>query len=108
MDYEKEKLDMLATIIRATAHPVRLFLLQTLMDNRYCVKELADMLPYDFSTISRHLQQMKSNGLLRDEREGNCVYYRLECDCVRRYFDAAMSILRSNIERNNRLLQKEL
>ena len=104
MEYERNKFDQLAAIIRATAHPVRLFLLETLMDNRYCVKELTDMLPYDLSTISRHLKQMKSSGLLLDEREGNCVYYRIQCDCVRRYFDAAMSILKSNINRNNNIL----
>ncbi len=104
MEYERNKFDQLAAIIRATAHPVRLFLLETLMGNRYCVKELTDMLPYDLSTISRHLKQMKSSGLLLDEREGNCVYYRIQCDCVRRYFDAAMSILKSNINRNNNIL----
>ncbi len=104
MEYERNKFDQLAAIIRATAHPVRLFILQALMNERYCVKELADMLPNDISTISRHLQQMKASGLLLDEREGNCVYYRIQCDCVRRYFEAAMSILRSNIERNNNIL----
>ncbi len=105
MEYDKNRFDQLAAIIRATAHPVRLFLLEKLLVGRYCVKELTEMVEYDISTVSRHLQQMKASGLIRDEREGNCVYYSIACDCVRRYYESAISILRSNIERTKNILQ---
>lgn len=104
MTYDADKWEALAGIARSTANPIRLYLLDILMRKRYCVKELAEMLTVDISTVSRHLQQLKNSGLLDDIREGNCVYYTIRCDCVQRFFDALNSILENNIERSSRLM----
>jgi len=105
MEYSKEKYDMLADILKATAHPVRLFILETLTERKLCVKEFADELGFDISTISKHLTQMKKSGLIIDYREGNCVYYQIRCDCVARFLKASKDILLTNIERNKQLLK---
>ncbi len=105
MDYSKEKYDMLADILKATAHPVRLYILETLAERKLCVKEFADELGFDISTISKHLTQMKKSGLIYDYREGNCVYYQIRCDCVARFLKSAKDILLSNIEREKELLK---
>lgn len=105
MDYSKEKYDMLADILKATAHPVRLYILDTLTDRKLCVKEFADELGFDISTISKHLTMMKKSGLIYDYREGNCVYYKIRCSCVAAFLKASKDILISNIEREKELLQ---
>lgn len=106
MDYSKEKYDMLADILKATAHPVRLYILETLTERKLCVKEFADELGLDISTISKHLTQMKKSGLILDYREGNCVYYQIRCDCVSRFLKATKDILLSNLARDNHLMSK--
>ncbi len=105
MDYSKEKYEMLAEIFKATAHPVRLYLLEALAERKLCVKEFADELGFDISTISKHLTQMKKSGLVYDYREGNCVYYTIRCDCVARFLEASKDILRTNIEREKKLFK---
>ncbi len=102
MSYEKDKYEMLSNILKATAHPVRLYILETLIERKLCVKEFAEELNFDVSTISKHLSQMKRSGLIVDYRERNCVYYRIRCDCVKRFLDAAKDILVSNFERDKK------
>lgn len=106
MSYAKERYEMLGDILKAAAHPVRLYILKTMFDKKRCVKEFADELGYDISTISKHLTQMKKSGLIYDYREGNCVYYQIRCNCVRRLLDAAEDILVTNIEREQQMLEK--
>ncbi len=105
MEYSKEKYEMLADILKATAHPVRLYILETLLDRKLCVKEFADELGFDISTISKHLTMMKKSGLIYDYREGNCVYYMIRCDCVSRFLKASKDILYSNMEREKQLFK---
>jgi ArsR family transcriptional regulator len=105
MEYSKEKYEMLADILKATAHPVRLYILETLSERKLCVKEFADELGFDISTISKHLTMMKKSGLIYDYREGNCVYYQIRCDCVARFLKAAKDILITNIDRDEKLLK---
>ncbi|MHC8319043.1 metalloregulator ArsR/SmtB family transcription factor [Pseudomonas sp. LB3P31] len=45
-----------------------------------CVCELMCALDDSQPKISRHLAQLRSNGLLRDRRQGQWVYYRLNPD----------------------------
>ncbi len=106
MEYSKEKYEMLADILKATAHPVRLFILETLAERKLCVKEFADELGFDISTISKHLTQMKKSGLIYDYREGNCVYYKIRCDCVARFLTASKDILYSNLERDKQVINR--
>ncbi|MDP8269464.1 MAG: metalloregulator ArsR/SmtB family transcription factor [Candidatus Tenebribacter davisii] len=106
MSYSKEKYEMLSDILKATAHPVRLYILETLSEKKLCVKEFADELNFDISTISKHLTQMKNSGLIYDQREGNCVYYYIRCDCVARFLIAAKDILLTNLAREKELINK--
>jgi ArsR family transcriptional regulator len=104
MNYKKERFDLLANILKATAHPVRLHILEELKTRKLCVKEFATELDLDISTISKHLSLMKKNGLVVDYREANCVYYKIRCECVVRLMEAAQDMLRSNIERTNKIM----
>jgi len=104
MSYSKEKYEMLSDILKATAHPVRLYILESMADRRLCVKEFAEELNFDISTISKHLSQMKKSGLIIDYREGNCVYYQIRCECVNSFLEATKDILRSNLERDKKLI----
>ena len=84
-----------ARILKALAHPTRLFMVDELAREERCVTELADMVGADVSTISRHLSVLKSAGIVRDEKRGSQVFYSLRVPCVLKFFSCAESVLAS-------------
>ena len=72
-----------ARIIKAMAHPTRLFIVDELSRHgEHCVWELTQMVGVDMSTVSRHLAILKSAGIIEDEKRGSQVYYRVRIGCV--------------------------
>jgi len=67
------------TLLKALAHPSRLWIVQTLRQGERCVCELRDGLDQDMSTVSRHLSVLRNAGLVRIEKRGLYVYYQLCC-----------------------------
>ena len=60
-----------AEIIKALAHPTRLFIVAELSRGERCVNEFTDMIGVEMPTVSRHLSQLKSVGILEDEKRGS-------------------------------------
>ena len=60
-----------AKIIKAMAHPSRLFIIEELNKKERCVGELTEMIGADASTVSKHLSVLKNAGLVFDEKRGN-------------------------------------
>ena len=58
----REGLKLRAGILKAMAHPTRLFLAEELADGPRCVCELTDMVGADISTVSRHLSVLRNAG----------------------------------------------
>ncbi len=69
-------------IIKAMAHPSRLFILDQLKDGPLCVCEINDMIDADVSTISKHLLLLKNAGLVSSTKIGLQVHYKLELPCI--------------------------
>ncbi len=83
-----------AKISKAMAHPTRLFIVDELArSGERCVCELTGMIGADMSTVSRHLAILKAAGIVKDERRGAQVYYRLRVQCVRNFFECVESVL---------------
>lgn len=75
--YEKE-----ALLFKAMGHPSRLQMIMALAEGRRCVCELQELVGSDISTVSRHLNVLKENGIVSFKKEGNYYYYRLLMPCV--------------------------
>ncbi|NWG12923.1 MAG: helix-turn-helix transcriptional regulator [Acidobacteria bacterium] len=71
------KLETRARIMRALAHPSRLFMIEQLAGGERCVCELTEMVGSDISTVSKHLSILKSEGIVRDEKRGAQVFYSI-------------------------------
>ena len=71
-----------AEFFKALAHPTRLFIIHSVIDEKKSVKELAEMVGIDISTMSKHLDILKRNRILTGEKVKNFVYYRLAIPCV--------------------------
>ena len=83
-----------ARIIKAMAHPTRLFIIDELSRGERCVCELTDMVGADVSTISKHLAVMKNAGIVRDEKRGSQVFYTLRVSCIVNFFSCATRVLK--------------
>lgn len=84
-----------AQIIKALAHPTRLFIVDELSRGERCVNDLTAMIGVEMPTVSRHLSVLKSVGLLDDEKRGSQVFYRLRVPCVLNFFKCVEAVQRN-------------
>jgi ArsR family transcriptional regulator len=99
------KYQIRAKIIKAMAHPTRLFLVDELARNGdRCVCELTEMVGADISTVSRHLAILKGAGIVEDQRRGAQVFYRLRVRCVLNFFECVESVLQCNVKHQRKSL----
>ena len=92
-------------ILKALAHPSRLFIVDELSRGRRCVNELAELVSADISTISKHLSVLKGAGVVRDAREGARIYYSLRVPCVLNFFSCVESVIEENAKEQAALLE---
>jgi ArsR family transcriptional regulator len=95
----RERCEARAGVLKALAHPTRLFIVEQLAAGEKCVCELQEMIGADMSTVSKHLALMKSAGIVRDDRRGAQVFYTLRATCVPGFLDCIQDILKRNVER---------
>jgi len=69
-------------IIKALAHPTRLYILDQLACGPRCVCELTALIGADASTVSRHLSVLHNAGILDFEKRGSQVWYHLCTPCL--------------------------
>ncbi len=106
MDAETKALfDARAEIIKAMAHPTRLFIVDHLSRRKACVAELTDLIGADMSTVSKHLTVLKAAGIVDDQKRGAQVYYTLRVPCIMNFFGCVESVIRTNAGRQLRLVK---
>jgi len=99
------KYEARAKIIKAMAHPARLFVVDELSKTgERCVCELTEMIGSDMSTVSRHLAVLKGAGIVEDEKRGQMVYYRLRVKCILDFFECIESVMACNAKSQQELL----
>ena len=77
-----EVLDRAAECLRTIAHPVRLRIIQILLQGERPVGELAEACGIASHMMSEHLRILKDRGLLHKERQGRKIYYRIAEPCL--------------------------
>jgi DNA-binding transcriptional ArsR family regulator len=95
---EKRKalLNARASVLKAMAHPTRLFIIEELEKEERCVCDLTEQIGADVSTVSKHLSVLKQAGIVIDDKRGNQVYYRLRVPCILNFFGCVESVLESS------------
>ena len=66
-----------AACLKAMAHPVRLRMVEILMQGNFTVREIAGRCEIREHQACAHLRLMQNCGLLTSERRGQAVYYRI-------------------------------
>ena len=100
----KARFEARAKIIKAMAHPTRLFFVEQLARGERCVCELTEMVDADVSTISKHLAVLKDAGLVQDDKRGARVYYSLRTPCVLNFFTCVEAVMRARAEEQSELV----
>jgi DNA-binding transcriptional ArsR family regulator len=85
MVIEKTELDMLsmdilskaAECLKVMAHPVRLRIVDILMQGDFTVREIAELCDVKEHQVCEHLRHMQGCGLLTSERQGRTVHYKI-------------------------------
>ena len=81
-------------IFKALANPVRLEIIDLLLDGEKCVCEIVENLKkYEQPHISKNLSKLKAVGLIKDRKDGLNVYYSLACYCMSDFFNCINKIL---------------
>jgi ArsR family transcriptional regulator len=92
---QKALFEARAQIVKAIAHPTRLFIVDELSRKERCVAELTEMVGADMSTVSKHLAILKSTGIVSAEKRGSQMYYRLRVPCIMNFFGCVESVLKT-------------
>ena len=96
-EMKKQTFEARAQIIKALAHPTRLFVVDELSKGERCVCELTDMIGADISTVSKHLSVLKQAGIVEDEKRGLQVWYSLRVPCILNFFGCVEDVLKANV-----------
>jgi DNA-binding transcriptional ArsR family regulator len=93
---ERRRSQARSLILKALAHPSRIFIVDKLSEHPYCVCELTEMIGADTSTVSKHLSILKAAGIISDRKEGTTVYYSLEAPCLLRFIGCVEQVIAQN------------
>lgn len=81
-----------ARVLKALAHPTRIFIVEELSKGERCVCELTAMIDAEMPTVSRHLSLLKNAGIVEDDKRGTQVFYRLAAPCVVKFLGCMAGI----------------
>ncbi|MGC4038494.1 MAG: metalloregulator ArsR/SmtB family transcription factor [Chitinophagaceae bacterium] len=85
-DLFTKKQNEIASMAKAIAHPARIAILQILIKANACIcNDLVDELGLAQPTISQHLKELKSVGIIQGTIEGTSVCYCINPDVWNRY-----------------------
>ena len=94
VDFLPEKtLEAAAECLKVMAHPVRLRIVNLLMQGEFAVHEIAKLCRTSPNQTCEHLRLLKGHGFLSSERHGRTVYYKIVSpqlpnliECIRKNF----------------------
>ncbi len=96
-EHERGRMAARARVLKALAHPTRLFIVERLAEREHCVCHLTEMIGADTSTVSKHLSVLKNAGLLNSRKQGTIVFYSLSDDCVLTAADCIDRVIQRSI-----------
>ena len=96
--------ELRAQVVKALAHPTRLFIVDELAKGEQCVCDLTAMIGADTSTVSKHLSVLKQAGIVKDEKRGTTVFYQLRVPCILNFFVCIEVVIQSMTQERMRLL----
>lgn len=72
-----KEFDEKSEILKALAHPLRLYIVKGLMENQCNVTKIQECLGLPQSTVSQYIAKLKSAGVIEGERRGLEICYKV-------------------------------
>lgn len=94
-----------ARILKAMAHPTRLYLLDELSRGERCVGDLQALVGADVSTVSKHLAILSEAGIVTRSKRGNQVFCFLTVPCVMNFFGCIETVLQTSARQTIELME---
>lgn len=79
--------DLVVKIFKALGHPVRFKIMKFLSNGPKCVCKLNEEFEYSQANLSQHLRILKDAGLVKSEKVGLEMHYRLYNDSIKDIVD---------------------
>lgn len=76
-----------AELLKTLGHPIRLKIIEVLINNKSCVKNIWETLGLPQATISQHLVSLKNRGVVSCKRDGVMMCYELSDKRVEKIFN---------------------
>ncbi len=102
----KRLYELKAEIIQAAAHPIRLAVIDFLLDDEKCVCEIVEHVGAQRSNVSRHLAVMLKAGVLKCRKEGLKMMYSLQTPCIAGFLGCVEQTLKKRMTSEAALLKK--
>ncbi len=82
-DHFSDYQNQIASLCKALGHPARVAIVEFLLHTEHCIcGDIVNELPLAQATVSQHLRELKSSGLIQGEVEGNAICYCLNQDYI--------------------------
>lgn len=89
-DHFTARQNNMAVLAKALGHPARIAIIEYLLKVDSCIcGDIVDELPLAQPTVSQHLKELKTAGLIKGEVEGNAICYCINekaIDKLQQYF----------------------
>lgn len=91
---DKERIERQADLLKLLASPVRLCLLEKLIEEGECsVTDITSCMDVSQSAVSQHLRRLKDMGIVDLRKEENRSYY----SCTRKDVEKIIKVLKENV-----------
>jgi DNA-binding transcriptional ArsR family regulator len=88
-----EQQNTLANIAKALGHPARLAIVEYLLKQKECVcGDIVSELPLAQATVSQHLKELKTAGIIKGNIEGNSICYCLNEETIAEFISFLTNI----------------
>lgn len=92
MDMNYKELEKISEVLKALAHPVRLCIAKGLLEKGECnVSHMQSCLEMPQSTVSQHIQKLKSAGIIEGDRNGLEINYKIKDEKIKKIITAIIN-----------------
>ena len=88
-------------IMESLSDPIRINILELMMNGEICVCDIVKVTGLSQSKISYHIKILKDSGLISDRQEGRWVYYKLDLEVLSEIQNWISNLIQSSKNKRN-------
>lgn len=98
-DMYTDEQNKLASLLKVLGHPARIAILQHIINQKTCIcNDLVDELGLAQATISQHLKELKTMGIIQGSIDGKSVCYCIEEKVWKQFQEQFNEFFNQNVE----------